>query len=170
MGIKARILVVEDNCSHSESIMDILKENGYLAECTFNGKNAVERAGDSKYDIAIVDINLPDISGNEVAERITEISPSTEFIYMTGNATINSTIEAVKQKNVVSYETKPLDMNHLLSLINQVVERKKAEEELHQHGHIVSCSRDMMAFMDKDFLYVAANWHIWMHLINPMKN
>ena len=157
MGIKARILVVEDNCSHSESIMEILKENGYLAECTFNGKDAVERAGDSKYDIAIVDINLPDISGNEVAERITEISPSTEFIYMTGNATINSTIEAVKQKNVVSYETKPLDMNHLLSLINQVVERKKAEEELHQHGHIVSCSRDMMAFMDKDFLYVAAN-------------
>ena len=112
MGIKARILVVEDDCSHSESIMDILKENGYLAECTFNGKNAVELSGDSKYDIAIVDINLPDISGNEVVKKITEISPSTEFIYMTGNATINSTIEAVKQKNVVSYETKPLDMNH----------------------------------------------------------
>lgn len=157
MDIKARILVVDDNRDLCENIKEILKDNNYLSECAFNGNEVIKLAGNSKYDVAIIDIRLPDISGSEVVEKIAVTSPSTDFIYMTGHATINSTIEAVKQKNVVSYETKPLDLNHLLATIYQVVERKKAERELHQFGHIVSCSTDMIAFMDKNFLYVAAN-------------
>ena len=131
MEIKARILVVDDNYVLGASIKDILEENDYLAECAANGKEAIELARNNKYDIALIDIKLPDISGNEVVEKIAEISPSTDFIYMTGHASINSAIEAVKQKNVVAYETKPLNLDHLLPFINQVVKRKQSEEELH---------------------------------------
>ena len=130
MEIKGSILVVDDNRSFTDNIMKLLKERDYLVGCAANGKEAIELAENNEYDIAIIDIKLPDISGNEVVDKIAEISPSTDFIYITGDATINSAIEAVKQKRVVSYETKPLSLEHLLNFINQVAERKGAEEEI----------------------------------------
>ncbi|MGR3303462.1 MAG: response regulator [Candidatus Scalindua sp.] len=130
MKIKTRILVVDDNSDLCENIKEVLEGRDYFAESAVNGKEAIELARNNKYDIVLIDIKLPDISGNEVVEKIAEISPSTDFIYMTGHASINSAIEAVKQEHVVSYEIKPLDINHLLALINQVTERKKAEEEM----------------------------------------
>jgi FixJ family two-component response regulator len=133
MEIKARILVVDDNYDLCESIKDVLGENDYHVECAANGKDGIELTRNNKYDIALIGVKLPDISGNEVVEKIAEVSPSAEFIYMTGHATINSAIEAVKQERVVSYETKPLDPNHLLALINQIAERKKAEKRLKAH-------------------------------------
>ena len=89
------------------------------------------------YDIALIDIKLPDISGTEVVREIAKISPSTEFIYMTAHAMLDTAIKAVKQEHVISYETKPLDMNHLLSIIKQITERKRAEDELKKyHGNL----------------------------------
>jgi len=132
MEPKANILIVDDERNLCECIKYVLEEKGYLAECAFSGNDAIELARNSKYDIALIDIKLPDISGNEVVEKIIDISPSTEYIYMTGYATIDSAIEAVKQKHIISYEIKPFDINHLLPLINQVIERRRMEEALLQ--------------------------------------
>jgi len=132
MEPKANILIVDDDRNLCECIKYVLEENGYLTECAFNGNNAIELARNNKYDIALIDIKLPDISGNEAVEKIVEISPSTEYIYITGYATIDSAIEAVKQKHIISYETKPFDIRHVLPLINQVIERRKMEEALLQ--------------------------------------
>jgi PAS domain S-box-containing protein len=145
MEMKARILVVDDNCDLCENIKDVLEGRDYFAECAVNGNEAIELARNNKYDIVLIDIRLPDISGNEVVEKIAEISPSTDFIYMTGYASIKSAIEAVKQERVVSYEIKPLDLNHLLNVINQVTDRKQAEEEL---GRIFDLSVDMICVCD----------------------
>ncbi len=81
MNIKAHILVVDDNCNLCESIRDLLEANNYLVKYVFNGNDAIELARNNKFDIAFIDIVLPDISGNEVVEKITRLSPSTEFIY-----------------------------------------------------------------------------------------
>ena len=128
MEPKANILIVDDDRNLCEYIKYVLEENGYLTECAFSGNDAIDLARNNKYDIALIDIKLPDISGNEAVEKIVEISPSTEYIYITGYATIDSAIEAVKQKHIISYETKPFDIRHVLPLINQVIERRKMEE------------------------------------------
>ena len=132
MEPKANILIVDDNRTLCESMKCVLEENGYLVECVFNGNGAIELARNNNYDIALIDIKLPDISGNKVVEKMVDISPSTEYIYMTGYATINSAIEAVKQKQVISYETKPFEIYHILPLINQIIERKRMEDALLQ--------------------------------------
>ncbi len=150
MERKARILVVDDNCDLRDSIREILDERGYFAEGVLNGKDAIELTRKNSYDIVIIDIKLPDISGNEAVEKIAEISPSTDYIYMTGHASIKSAIEAVKQKNVVSYEIKPLDLNHLLITINQIVERKQSEDKIRIFSHIIEQSPITVMITDVD--------------------
>jgi len=123
-----KILIVDDEKELAENMQHILRVNGYTAEFAVSGKIAVAQFKKSSFDLVIVDVVLPDIIGSDVVTKIAEISPTTEFIYITGFASLDSSIEAVKQENVVSYETKPINMDHLLSIIQQLVKRKFAEE------------------------------------------
>jgi signal transduction histidine kinase len=130
METQSRILVVDDNVDLCTNIKDILDINGYLVDYVVNGKEAISICQKTQYDIALVDINLNDIQGTEVVEKIAKISPSTDFIYITGYASLDSAIAAVKREHVVSYETKPLDFDRLLLIIKQVIQRQQAEKAL----------------------------------------
>ncbi|KKL85919.1 hypothetical protein LCGC14_1949920 [marine sediment metagenome] len=132
MERKYRILIVDDEAEHSANIKDILEMNGYAVNTAINGKDAISFCQKDSYDLAFVDIKLPDISGNTVVSEMSKISPSTEYIYITGYASVDTAIEAVKQENVISYETKPINMDHLLPIINQITERKQAEKKLRE--------------------------------------
>ena len=132
MERKYRILIVDDEAEHSANIRDILEMNGYAVNTAGSGKEAISVCQKDSYDLALVDIRLPDISGNTVVNEMSKISPSTEYIYITGYASIDSAIEAVKQEHVISYETKPINMDHLLPIIKQITVRKQAEEELQE--------------------------------------
>ncbi|MGR3174454.1 MAG: response regulator [Candidatus Scalindua sp.] len=124
------ILIVDDNKELCISLGDILEEKGYPAECVHKGKDAITKSKKHIYDIVITDIKLPDIPGTEVVSEIAKILPSAEFIYITGHATLNSAIEAVKQEHVIAYEIKPLNLDHLLSNIKQIFRRRETEEKL----------------------------------------
>ena len=132
MERKYRILIVDDEAEHSANIKDILELNGYAVNTAGSGKEALSFCQKDSYDLAIVDIKLPDISGNTVVGEMAKISPSTEYIYITGYASVDTAIEAVKQEHVISYETKPINMDRLLPIINQIAERKQAEKELRE--------------------------------------
>ncbi|MFQ5686291.1 MAG: response regulator [Candidatus Scalindua sp.] len=124
------ILIVDDNRELSISLHDILEEKGYSVEYMHKGKDAIDLCRKNRYELVITDIRLPDIPGTEVVSEIAKISPSTEFIYITGHATLDSAIEAVKQEHVISYETKPLSVDHLLSIINQIFKCRETEGKL----------------------------------------
>jgi len=140
MKTKSSILVVDDNKKLCESLRDILEDDGYTVELANDGKDAIAMLQVNRYDIALVDIRLPDISGEELVRKLISISPSVEFVYMTAHATVDSAVEAVKQERVVSYELKPLNMRRLLSVLSQVVKRRKAEEEIRKLTHAVEQS------------------------------
>ncbi len=129
MKTKSRILIVDDDKKFCDSLSDILVDTGYVVEIANNGKDAINLSQNNRYDIVLVDFKLPDISGTELVNNLASVSPSIEFILMTANATLDSAVEAVKQERVVSYELKPLDMDHFLSILNQVVKRKHADME-----------------------------------------
>ncbi len=145
MSIGRKILVVDDNTGLCDSLKDILSIDGYVVETVENGSEAIGLCGNNTYDIAIIDISLPDISGIKVVEEIARLSPLTEFIYMTGQATIDSAIEAVKQKNVISYETKPLDMERFHTLIKQVVERRHIDNKLSESEEALQRSNSLLS-------------------------
>lgn len=148
METKSRIFIVDDNKELCTNICDILEENGYTVEYANNGKDAIVLLQKNRYDIALVDVKLPDIPGAELIKKLMSISPSTEFIYITAYASLDSAIEAVKQEHVVSYETKPLDMNRLLSILMQVTKRRKVEDQIRKLSHAVEQSPSVVMITD----------------------
>jgi signal transduction histidine kinase len=78
------------------------------------------------------------MQGTDLVVKLAEISPSTDFIHITAHATLDSAIKAVRQEQVVSYKTKPLDMDHLLAVLNQIMKRKKMEDALLQSEKLKS--------------------------------
>ncbi len=125
-----RILVVDDNIDLLTIIKENLEEAGHTVEASYNGKDAISKSQSNVYDIAFVDINLPDISGVKLVTNLASISPSMEFIIITAHATLESAVESVTQNHIISYELKPLDFNHILSLLKQFCKRKKIKLEL----------------------------------------
>jgi len=148
MNKKQRILIVDDNVELCTNIRDILEDNSYAVGCANNGKDASTMSQKNTYDLALVDIKLPDISGTEVVREIASTSPSTEYIYITGYATVGSAIEAVKQEHVVSYETKPLDIDRLISIIKQIFKRREVEDILRKYGILFDNITDLAYICD----------------------
>ena len=138
METKASILVVDDNKDLCDGIKEYLELEGYFVEYANSGKDAIAISHNNRYDIAIVDIILPDMQGTDLVKKLAVMLPSTDFIHMTAHAALDSAIEAVRQEQVVSYETKPLDMDHLLAVLKQIMKRKKMEDALLQSEKLKS--------------------------------
>jgi len=132
MRKKPNILIIDDDKDFVYNMRDILQEEGYTADTADNGQAAVKLCGEKLFDLILVDIKLPDMTGLELIERLSLQAQGTEYIVITGYASIESAVKAVRKKDIVSYETKPVDMNSILSLIRQVMERRAVEEQLRE--------------------------------------
>ena len=124
------ILIIDDNIGFSENLKDILLEHRYGVTHAADGTSAIALNRKQEFDLVLIDINLPDIFGLDLVEKMSALAPRQEYIIITGHGTLETAVEAVKQKKIVSFEMKPLDIHHLLSLINQIKERKIASEAL----------------------------------------
>lgn len=132
MERKFEILIVDDDVNLASNLQDILEVEGYNTAVAHDGQTALTLCRQKVFVVALIDIKLPDISGIRLIDKLHELSGETVYIITTGYASMDSAIEAVKHRNIVAYETKPLNMNHLLALIAQIAERKQAEERLRE--------------------------------------
>ena len=130
MDRKFEILIIDDDVGLALNLQDILEGEGYNTVVGHDGQAALALCREKAFDLAFVDIKLPDIQGVELIDKLAGVSSKTEYIIITGHATLETAIEAVGNWNVVAYQTKPLDMDHLLTLTRQLVGRKRAERAL----------------------------------------
>lgn len=137
MERKFEILIVDDDVGLSLNLRDILEEQGYSVAVAHDGQTALTLSREKKLDLAIIDIRLPDMLGDSVINELSGVSPRTEYILMTGYASLESAVEAVRRKTILSYEIKPFDMDRLKFLIDQVAQRKHAEEDVLRQKTIV---------------------------------
>jgi len=133
MQHKSEILIVDDDVGLASNLKDILGAESYDVTVAHSGKAALSLDPENSFDLAIVDIKLPDVLGSELIQKLIERFPKGgEYIIITGYASLDTAIEVVGKRHVVAYLTKPLDMDNLLALIRQVVERRRAEEALQE--------------------------------------
>ncbi len=130
MENKFTILIVDDDAGLTSNLQDIMEAKGYRIAVANDGQTALTLHEKSIFDLALVDIRLPDMSGVNLIKKLAEPSPRVEYIIITGYASLDGAIDAVNQRNIVGYLTKPLNIEYLTFLIRQVSERKKAEEAL----------------------------------------
>jgi signal transduction histidine kinase len=121
------LLIVDDDVGLAANLQDILEAEGYSAAVAHDGQTALALCREKVFDLAIIDIRLPDMPGTKLMPELTKLSPGLDYIISTGYASLDSAIEAVGLRNIVAYETKPLNMSQVLAIIRQVAERRQAE-------------------------------------------
>lgn len=124
-----RILVIDDDPSLRKTLTDILRIKGYETLSATGGEEGLAVMQESSVNLVLLDLGLPDIPGLEVLTRIKTDFPGAETIIMTGNATLDSAIEATNL-GAFSFMMKPYDISQMLVVIRHVKEKQEAEEEI----------------------------------------
>ncbi|NJD08667.1 MAG: diguanylate cyclase [Methylococcaceae bacterium] len=125
----AHILIVDDDPMIGKTLGDILRVKGYRISVASSGADAVELTGRNRFNLVLVDLRLPDMTGIAVIERIKAMAPTTELIVLTGHASLATAIEAT-DKGAFSYLAKPYQMDELLLRIRLGIEKQRAQEEI----------------------------------------
>jgi DNA-binding NtrC family response regulator len=127
----ARILVIDDEESIRKTVSLTLRHAGYVVDTAENGKQAIVKAEQNFYNLALIDIRLPDMEGTELLTALKQTTPRMVKIILTGYPTLENAVRAVN-KGVNAYLIKPVNTDEMLKLIKQHLERQRQEKEYGQ--------------------------------------
>lgn len=128
MSEPGRILIVDDDESIRKVLTTILEEEGYTIDTAENGKEAIEKSKTNFYNLALIDIRLPDIEGIKLLTLMKETVPKMVKIIITGYPTMQNAIEAVN-RDADAYLLKPLNMENLLNTIKEHLKKQQEEKK-----------------------------------------
>ncbi len=123
-----KILVIEDHPKIRENIIKFFKISGYLAEWAFNWEEAFEKISFNKYDILILDINMPIMWGKEFMEKLRKSKNNIPVIALTSNSMLEDKLEMFELW-VDDYLTKPFELKELEARVNTIFKRKDKKIE-----------------------------------------
>jgi DNA-binding NtrC family response regulator len=115
---KRRILIVDDDQAILKSLGDYLSMKGYSVETVKTGKEAIEKSKSQFFNLAVLDIKLPDIEGTELLTKMHETEPRTIKIMLTGFPNMTNAVESLN-KRADAYVVKPVEPEKLLKLVEQ---------------------------------------------------
>jgi DNA-binding NtrC family response regulator len=122
------VLVVDDEEAFCRSILKILRVSKIQAEAVFNGEAALEAIAGHAYDVVLLDVKMPGISGIEVLKHIKEQGSFAEVIVLSGHASID-TASAIVAHGAYDYLLKPCGIDTLLAKISSAYECKLEKEK-----------------------------------------
>jgi len=131
MGETARILVVDDDRSVRKVLTAILEDEGYRVESVSTAKKAIERTRRKVYNLALIDIRLPDMEGIELLTKMKDTTPKMRKIIITGYPTLQNAVEAVN-RGADAYILKPFDMENVLKTIEEELRKQHEEKKYSQ--------------------------------------
>jgi DNA-binding NtrC family response regulator len=129
---RARILIVDDDESIRKILSTILEDEGYVVETAENGREAIEKSTTRFYNLALIDIRLPDIEGVILLARLKETVPRMRKIIITGFPSIQNAIEAVNN-NADGYMLKPFEIGKILETIKEQLKKQQEEKAYDQN-------------------------------------
>ena len=129
---KRSVLIVDDEQVVCNLLYDELSERGYLCTTAFNGNSALTKLATQDFDVVLLDINLPGISGMEVLGKLRSEHPNTAAIMITVINDVNTAIEAIKL-GASDYIVKPFDLDKVNASIRTVSETYKRLPERREH-------------------------------------
>ena len=127
----ARVLVVDDNEELAENVCEILEvvdEVEIESSVATLGQSAIDLATIKDFDLALIDLHLPDASGTDLIGRIRAGSPHAEVVIITGDATIESAINAVKE-GAFAYVLKPFRGDELIETVRRALAQARLFRE-----------------------------------------
>jgi DNA-binding NtrC family response regulator len=131
MGEIARILIVDDDEDIRKVLTTILEDEGYIVESVGTAKKAIAKTGKKFYNLALIDIRLPDMEGIELLTRMKDATPKMRKIIITGYPTLQNAVEAVN-RGADAYIIKPFDMKKSLRTIKEELIKQEEEKRYSQ--------------------------------------
>ncbi len=158
MKCSGRILIVDDELHIRKSFKTLLAAEGYKVESAGNGREAVNLLNKEHYDLVLLDLGLPDMSGHQLTDIISAQNPDIAIIIMTGDDSIDSALEALR-KRVYDYFKKPVEYDFLSKTIKKAIEYKQLEIALREREAIFRIFSDAawegIVIYDNDVIFHA---------------
>ena len=127
----AKILIADDEQSITSGLSAILADEGYSVDIAPDGQKALERLSDDRYGVVLADLKMPKIDGLSLLRELQSKQIPTECIIITGQATVDSAVQAMQQ-GAYDYIEKPLNaekLNRLKALIPKALEKFNVQQK-----------------------------------------
>jgi two-component system response regulator HydG len=119
------LLVVDDDENLCSNLENVLSDKGYRVAVAYDGNMAIRETWENNFDIALIDMKLPPLSGLETYLSIRDIRPDTAVIIITGySQEMRDPIEQAIEKNAYTCLEKPINIDELVSLLERIKEQK----------------------------------------------
>jgi DNA-binding NtrC family response regulator len=126
--LPVRLLVLEDDASLSEVLCDSMRDRGHAPVAARSVAEALQLLERSDFEVALLDLMLPDGSGLDVLRRIVDETLPTEAIVLTGYATVDTALQAMKL-GAYDYQTKPARIDELEVLVEKAADKARLRRE-----------------------------------------
>jgi len=123
LSTKANILVVDDEMGIREGCKRVLSEDGYAVDDAEDGQAGLQKVKQNDYDLILVDLMMPGIGGMDLIKKIHHMNPEIITIVITGNATIETAVEATKL-GAYDYLPKPFSPEALSAVVKRGLEKR----------------------------------------------
>jgi DNA-binding NtrC family response regulator len=124
-----RILVVDDDEDTRKVLTEILVDRGYGVDSAETGMEAIRKTEEKFYNLALIDIRLPDMDGAELLTKIKKTKPKMRKVIITGYPTLQNAVEALN-RGADAYIMKPLNMDKMLTTIGEQLEEQREEQKM----------------------------------------
>ncbi|PWU25042.1 MAG: two-component system response regulator [Candidatus Rokuibacteriota bacterium] len=128
------ILIADDDPTALELLAEVLSGEGYRIRTASGGKECVSLAEGSPFDLAIVDLRMPELDGLQVIRRLASVQPGMPVLILTAFATIDTAIEAIRE-GAYDYLSKPFRMEQLKVVVQRTLEARRLARENAQFRH-----------------------------------
>ena len=128
---KYRILIVDDDATIRSTMEAILEDEGYSVDSAANGKEAIKKTNEQIYNLALLDIRLPDMEGVELLKLMKDSVPRMRKIMVTGFPSLQNAVEAVN-RNADAYLIKPVDIDQLLTTVKEQLEKQEEDKKFNE--------------------------------------
>ncbi len=119
-----QILIVDDEPDILSTYQNFFEKRGYVVETAQNGKQGLEKIRNGDFDVAIVDIGMPEMNGFEMIRKANEDDIDPEWIILTGHGQANEVIEALKLGAVDWFNKESIEMSELLEKVRKLTSGK----------------------------------------------
>lgn len=129
-----KILVVDDERVALKNLEHVLKKEGYEVVGTESGPNALRLIAEQQFDVVLTDLRMEKVDGLQILKKCHELYPDTEVIMITGYATLESAVEAMK-KGAFHYIAKPFKLDVVRNVVKEAIEKvglKKENKQLRE--------------------------------------
>lgn len=122
-----KILIVDDDAEFRSHLIEVLREEGYETDSVSSAKDALAKNQTVTYDVVLLDLMMPGMSGSDALMEIRKRHPRTKVIMITAFATVDNAVDAIR-RGASDYISKPFKIQELLTTIRRVLEEAKFEE------------------------------------------